>query len=54
MSLTASSSAALSLTKGNDGLVGPEMKGGPLTTDAMNKNDRDRYRKNPGAGAPAQ
>ena len=54
MSLTASSSAALSLTKGNDGLVGPEMKGGALSTDAMNKNDRDGHQKNPGAGAPAQ
>ena len=54
MSLTASSSAALSLTKGSDGLVGPEMKAGALSTDAMNKNDRDGYRKNPGAGAPAQ
>ena len=52
MSLTASSSAALSLTKGNDGLVGP--KGGALSTDAMNKNDRDGHQKNPGAGAPAQ
>ena len=54
MSLTASSSAALSLTRGSNGLVGPEMKAGPLSTDAMNKNDRDGHRKNPGAGAPAQ
>jgi hypothetical protein len=34
--------------------LGPEMKGGALSTDAMNKNDRDGQRKNPGAGAPAQ
>jgi hypothetical protein len=27
---------------------------GPLSTDAMNKNDRDGHWKNPGAGAPAQ
>ena len=53
MSLTASSSAALSLTKGRRaGWTGNE--GRPLSTDAMNKNDRDGHRKNPGAGAPAQ
>ena len=52
MSLTASSSAALSLTKGSDGLVRSDMKAEPLSTDMTKKTVTEIGKS--GAGTPAQ